>query len=960
MSARRISQRTIIPLILILLPLVYFFPAVKGDVLLATGDAWAYSLPVRMLLGQMIRNGSLPLWNPHTFGGMPLLASVQPGVLYPLNWLFAVLPPGVAMNAVTILTFHLALIGSYLYGRAVQMNRVGALVTALAFTFGGFMIGHLEMTNYIAAAAWLPWILLAVERQFRSDSLKESWRWAALGAFFIALQCYAGLPQATWQTILVCAPYFLFSLWLRDDAPALNFRLRFIASISVMAAGGALLSAIQLLPAIELQRQGERAAIPYEAFAAYPMAPRFLLSLVFPYFFGGGQPPLYHLSGWDEWWLVKSGHGYVGMLGLLLLLLAWFGSPRKRIVWFWTVMAVMALLLSLGDDLPFNLNHLLYRVPVYNLFRGSYRHTFEFTFAAAVLAGLGATAMAKIERRQARRMLLRSSAVLTMIVIATALTFRFFAQYFSSPAMPAPDEFSLTRAEALVPLILCALSLCVGWLSANKQTRLMKSLLVTLLFVDLASFGWFTHWRSTQSDQMKQLDDSAAMKVIKARADNQHSFRVISQAVWPYGENYSAISHANLAMVRGLDSVSGYDPMRLPLPAALAGRMDIFGTLRDADAYGLNDQGLNLLNVRYLLRERSSRADEKRLRGMRNGEVYFDGILAEMKLAPGGRLTLEADGFAADELTIISSLMNGAHFEDGTPVASIRLSTTDGRVIEKVVQAGRDTAEWAWERADLRATAKHHKASVIQSSRAKSERGDFTVHHYLARFTFDRSAIDYVELESLQPQAELMILRMNLKDSSSGDEAPLDRQRLSPERWRLVERCGEADLYENLKAMPRAWFVEKVSTMSAAEALKTIRTGKHSDGVLFDPQHEALLETGLPTPSKVAAEPGQQRVTVTRYESSRIEFQASTASDSFLVLSEIDYPGWQARVDGQETTIYRTDYALRGIVVPAGNHRLEFSYRPMSLYKGAMLSATGLLMLLAGMIITGRRAAETA
>jgi hypothetical protein len=183
--------RLLMALLLVLLPLAYFFLVVKGQLVLAIGDSWLYSLPMRMLLGQMIVQGTLPLWNPFTFAGMPFLATTQPGVLYPPNWLFAILPPGAALNAV---------------------------------------------------------------------------RWSATGAGIIALHVLAGLPQATVHLALVCGPYALFSLFLRTGRPQnRSARWRFAAAVLVMAVCGALLSAIQLLPARELQLQGERAAIPYES-----------------------------------------------------------------------------------------------------------------------------------------------------------------------------------------------------------------------------------------------------------------------------------------------------------------------------------------------------------------------------------------------------------------------------------------------------------------------------------------------------------------------------------------------------------------------------------------------------------------------------------------------------------------------------------------------------------------------
>src|SRR5262245_60788620 len=100
-----ISERALATLVIILLPLLYFYPAVKGELALVVGDGWTANLGSRILIGQFLANGQLPLWNPYIFAGMPLLGSVLPGALYPPNWLFAILPPGVAMNLVVITTF---------------------------------------------------------------------------------------------------------------------------------------------------------------------------------------------------------------------------------------------------------------------------------------------------------------------------------------------------------------------------------------------------------------------------------------------------------------------------------------------------------------------------------------------------------------------------------------------------------------------------------------------------------------------------------------------------------------------------------------------------------------------------------------------------------------------------------------------------------------------------------------
>ncbi|NOT62866.1 MAG: hypothetical protein HOP19_21870, partial [Acidobacteria bacterium] len=438
-------SRFIIAALIVMLPLVYFFPAVTLENLLAMGDSLQYSILLRKLLGEQLRAGVLPLWNPYTFGGMPLLAAIQPGVLYPPNWLFAVLPLGVAQNFVVITSYHWGLLGTYLFVRALGLSRISSLFSGLTFAFGGYLIAHLEQLNYLAAAVWCPWLLLALERARQAANLSDAVRWGSWGAVFVALQCFAGLPQATWQGGLICAAYSLFALV--TDRPA---RKRFALAALTMVIGGALLSAIQLLPARELQLHGERLAIPYSEFASFSMPPRRLLTLIAPYFFGGAHPGLFKLGGYDYWWLHKYQYAYLGLSSLLLIPLAWLLPKHRQPVCFWSLLALLALVLSLGDALPW-MNETLYRVPIYNLFRAPYRQLFGLAFAAAVLAGFGLEALRTVERARLKQWLQISSISLITLVALTATLYRWGGAWLQT-AQPAPAR-SFAQAEILMPLL---------------------------------------------------------------------------------------------------------------------------------------------------------------------------------------------------------------------------------------------------------------------------------------------------------------------------------------------------------------------------------------------------------------------------------------------------------------------------------------------------------------------------
>jgi len=98
--------------------------------------------------------------------------------------------------------------------------------------------------------------------------------------------------------------------------------------------------------------------------------------------------------------------------------------------------------------------------------------------------------------------------------------------------------------------------------------------------------------------------------------------------------------------------------------------------------------------------------------------------------------------------------------------------------------------------------------------------------------------------------------------------------------------------------------------------------------------------------SGVDTRPGDEGAGMARvlsYQDRRVLCEVDARKPGYLVLLDSYYPGWQAYVDGKEAQILRANYAFRAVEVPAGKHRVEFSYRPLSFYAGLALSCMGLL-----------------
>jgi uncharacterized membrane protein YfhO len=92
---------------------------------------------------------------------------------------------------------------------------------------------------------------------------------------------------------------------------------------------------------------------------------------------------------------------------------------------------------------------------------------------------------------------------------------------------------------------------------------------------------------------------------------------------------------------------------------------------------------------------------------------------------------------------------------------------------------------------------------------------------------------------------------------------------------------------------------------------------------------------------------GPAAAKVERISDGHITVTVSSAGGGFLVLSESDYPGWRARIDGKVSSVHRTDVALQGVVVPAGQHTVEFELASTTQRAGIALSIIGLFVCVA-------------
>jgi hypothetical protein len=156
----------------------------------------------------------------------------------------------------------------------------------------------------------------------------------------------------------------------------------------------------------------------------------------------------------------------------------------------------------------------------------------------------------------------------------------------------------------------------------------------------------------------------------------------------------------------------------------------------------------------------------------------------------------------------------------------------------------------------------------------------------------------------------------------------------------LIFEAGKTKIYLNGGYFDRAFTAGKaILADNAREAMALITSQiEHLDRVVI-----LELEGQRPPPDlgSEAGTPG--RVEINEYGLNHVMMTADMRTDGFVVLADTYYPGWRATVDGKRTPVYRADYMLRSVYLPAGEHEITFSFVPLDFIVGGLAGVVTLV-----------------
>jgi hypothetical protein len=190
---------------------------------------------------------------------------------------------------------------------------------------------------------------------------------------------------------------------------------------------------------------------------------------------------------------------------------------------------------------------------------------------------------------------------------------------------------------------------------------------------------------------------------------------------------------------------------------------------------------------------------------------------------------------------------------------------------------------------------------------------------------------------------------------------------------------GGDSVETNQTALGPAWFVNSIRYEPSPGAVMTALNHFHPEdtAILFEADRRLVQASrklvqgnpGLSGPDRNLVQVDLRmgpmdsrrdtsaRIRLVKNDNDEISYLSESQSPRFAVFSEIFYNrGWRAWVDDRETPIFRTDYVLRGMTVPAGHHIIRFAFHPQAFYIGRqmqwMANIVLLLMILAALLVT--------
>ena len=460
------------------------------------------------LIGEAIRSGEIPLWNPYVLNGYPMHAANAMAIFAPLTMVAWVFPIDFAWTFAMVARPIIAALGVALYARALGMGHGPALGAGFVFGWCGFQVGWAGQAM-IDITMWLPWILLGVLRVSDRPTPAR----IALAALALAMPPMGGHPEVAIYVMGTGAASALLYLFKAPFPGTSAPRWQAFLGLVAMAVLALMLCAIQFLPTIEwipqLKRELSGLSNPMPDFYVFNFISRHMAAA-----------PINVIGAY-----IPNGAMYAGLVTLLVLPAALVHS-RWREVWFYLLVLAVSLQFAFGWG---PLAWLQRSQPALQVDFPKTRIILLADFCLAMLAGFGMSVLTEARRRVP---------YWVMGLIGVCVAGVGWLLSWLPDAGPLIDDAadrltgprSLFQGTTFAVSIVVATVLVLGWPLVMRRGRPHATLLCAVLAIDMLTFAW-GHVPFSRTDAV--LATPPAMQFLKEHVDDSTRILATRRAI-PY------------------------------------------------------------------------------------------------------------------------------------------------------------------------------------------------------------------------------------------------------------------------------------------------------------------------------------------------------------------------------------------------------------------------------------------
>ncbi len=158
-----------------------------------------------------------------------------------------------------------------------------------------------------------------------------------------------------------------------------------------------------------------------------------------------------------------------------------------------------------------------------------------------------------------------------------------------------------------------------------------------------------------------------------------------------------------------------------------------------------------------------------------------------------------------------------------------------------------------------------------------------------------------------------------------------------------TDEQGQEFPVKNTDANGNAWFISELKPVANADAeMKALNKLDTKNVAVFVQEFVKEAKKQLQFQKDSTA-----TIKLTSYKPNQLQYVSNNENNGFAVFSEMYYKnGWKATIDGKESKILRVNYALRGLEIPAGKHKIEFKFEPQVVKTGSTIALISSLLML--------------